>query len=110
MWLSVIVATMGNWLGSMTTYYLGYIGNWERIEKWLKINPQKTERYIEKVRKYGYWAGILVWLPGIGDVLCVCLGLIRVSPLKTTITIFIGKLARYILLGYMTVVGCHYVF
>jgi membrane protein YqaA with SNARE-associated domain len=34
--LALIVATSGNWLGGLTTYYIGRIGKWNWIEKWFK--------------------------------------------------------------------------
>ena len=101
----VAVASVGNWLGSMSTYALGYIGNWQRIEKWLKIDPDKSSRYVELSRKYGSWLGLLVWLPGIGDVIALALGLIRTPLILTSITIFVGKTVRYIAIAWLTYQG-----
>ena len=98
----VVVATMGNWLGSMSTYALGYIGNWQRIEKWLKIDHNKSERYVSLSHKYGSWLGLLVWLPGIGDVIALALGLIRTPLIFTAISILIGKMVRYIIIAWLT--------
>lgn len=28
-WLCVLVATLGNWLGGLTSYWLGWLGKWE---------------------------------------------------------------------------------
>ncbi|MDO4461439.1 MAG: YqaA family protein [Bacteroidia bacterium] len=97
-----IIATMGNWLGSVVTYYMGYAGNWDRIEKWLKIERSKTERYILFARKYGAWMGFLVWVPLIGDILALCLGLIRCNPIISNVTILIGKCVRYAVVIYLT--------
>lgn len=94
---TVVVATLGNWLGSMSTYWLGYIGNIEKIEKWLKITPKKTEKYRAKTEKYGAWFGLLVWVPVIGDVLAVCMGLVRTPLITSAVLIFVGKAVRYIL-------------
>ena len=36
----LLVGTMGNWLGSVLTYWIGWIGKWEWIEKWFKVKPE----------------------------------------------------------------------
>ena len=41
-WSCVIVATMGNWLGGMTCYYLGRLGKIEWIEKYFRIKREKN--------------------------------------------------------------------
>ena len=103
--ICVIVASLGNWLGSMSTYALGYVGNWEKIEKWLKIDSDKSARYVDLSRRYGAWLGFLVWMPGIGDVIALALGLIRTPIMLTAITILIGKIARYVIIAYLAVCG-----
>lgn len=34
-WFCVAVATLGNWLGGLTSYWLGWLGKWEWIEKYI---------------------------------------------------------------------------
>lgn len=102
---TVVVASLGNWLGSMSTYALGYIGDWKRIERWLKIDPSKTEKYLNVTHKYGSWLGLVVWVPGVGDVIAICMGLLRTPVLWSTILILIGKFARYAVLAYLTLKG-----
>ena len=36
--ICLIIITSGNWLGSITTYGIGYLGNVDWIEKYFKIN------------------------------------------------------------------------
>jgi len=45
----LIVGTLGNWLGSVTTYWIGRIGKWEWIEKKFKVKPETLERQKQKV-------------------------------------------------------------
>lgn len=103
--ITVVVATAGNWIGSMTTYALGWIGNMQRIERWLHIAPEKTEKFRHATEKYGSWFGLIVWVPGIGDVIAVCLGLVRTPIVRTAVTILVGKLGRYIVWTYLTLKG-----
>ena len=35
--ISFLVATTGNWLGGLSSYYLGRLGNWSLIEKYFRI-------------------------------------------------------------------------
>lgn len=97
------IATLGNWLGSMSTYFLGYLGNIERIERWLKISKEKTDMYRSKTERYGAWFGLLVWVPVIGDVLAVCMGLVRTPIIASTVLIFVGKALRYAIWCYLSV-------
>ena len=101
--LTTIIATLGNWLGSMFTFWLGYVGNIERIEKWLRISKEKTDKYKAVTKKYGAWFGLLVWIPIIGDVLAVCMGLVRTPVVMSMILILIGKAVRYSIWCYMSV-------
>lgn len=101
--LTTIIATLGNWLGSMFTFWLGYVGNIERIEKWLRISKEKTDKYKAVTKKYGAWFGLLVWVPIIGDVLAVCMGLVRIPVVMSMILILIGKAVRYSIWCYMSV-------
>lgn len=103
--LTITVATIGNVLGSMTTYWLGYIGDWKRISRWIGITSDKAERFMSHTQKYGAWFGLLVWVPAIGDVIALCLGLLRISFWESTVMITIGKAARYIVLAYLTIKG-----
>ncbi|MCF0190710.1 MAG: DedA family protein [Marinilabiliaceae bacterium] len=92
------VSTVGNWLGSMTTYALGYLGNMERVYRWLRIEEKKTQRWIVYCRRYGSWFGLLVWLPMIGDVIAVCMGLVRSNIFLSMLMILAGKFLRYLFL------------
>ena len=38
--LSFLVATIGNWLGGLTSYWIGYSGKWEWIEKWFNVKKE----------------------------------------------------------------------
>lgn len=92
----LIVGTLGNWLGSVVTYYIGWLGKWEWIEKWFKVKHETLEKHKEKVKKYGSWLALVVWIPVVGDVLCIALGFYRTPPLRTIILLLIGKAGRFI--------------
>jgi membrane protein YqaA with SNARE-associated domain len=92
----LITATAGNWLGSLSTYYLGWLGKWEWIEKWLKITPEKLEKQQFRITKYGSSLAFLAWLPVVGDVFALALGFYKVDYKKCAIFMLIGKFCRFL--------------
>ena len=94
----LIAASIGNTLGGLLCYWLGYLGNMQWIERWLKIDKQKMTRVEGFVSKYGAWMGLFGVLPWVGEVIIVLLGLMRCNIYITTVTMFIGKFLRYLLL------------
>ncbi len=94
---AVTVATLGNWLGGMSSYYLGYVGKWEWIEKWLKVKPETLEKQQSKVQKWGATLALMSWLPAVGDVFAIALGFYRLNAKMVAIYMFIGKGLRFIM-------------
>lgn len=94
--LVLIYATVGNFLGGLTSYYIGYLGRWEWIERFLHISRQKLERQSAVIKKYGSLIALMSWVPIIGDVVTVALGFYRVNFVTSSIYMFIGRAARFI--------------
>ena len=94
----LISASIGNTLGGLICYWLGYLGNMQWIERWLKIDHAKMQRVEGKVRKYGAWMGVFGVLPWVGEAIIVMLGLMRANVYLTTFTMFVGKFVRYLLI------------
>lgn len=89
------VATAGNWLGGLTSYWLGRAGKWEWIEKYFKVKRETIEKHQHKVARYGSLLAFFTWLPLIGDVMAIALGFYRVDWKKTTLFMLVGKGARF---------------
>ncbi len=100
-WICVAVATLGNWLGGLTCYWLGHLGKIEWIEKWLKIPAEKIARFNDKFHRYGDWFAVFAFLPGIGDIIAVASGFLRCNVWIVALSMFAGKLARYIVWMYV---------
>lgn len=96
--LCLISASVGNTLGGLICYWLGYLGNMEWIERWLKIDKQKMDKVSGFVKRYGAGMGLFGVLPWVGEVIIVLLGLMRANAYITTFTMFIGKFIRYLLI------------
>ena len=48
--------------------------------------------------------GFFVFIPVIGDIMIVALGLLRANPLGTLLSMMVGKFSRY----YLVVIGINY--
>lgn len=91
------VGTVGNWLGSVVTYWIGWIGRWEWIEQWFKVKRETLEKQKVKIDKYGVWLALLAWIPIIGDVIAIALGFYKTRPWATMFLLLVGKFARFLL-------------
>lgn len=98
----LVVATIGNTLGGITTYYLGYLGNQKFIKKFTGISDNKLEKWYAFADKKGKYLAFFSWLPFVGDVFMVLLGLLKSPKTITLFFMFIGKLIRYVVLIYST--------
>ncbi len=92
----VAVATLGNWLGGLTSYWVGTVGKWEWIEKYLHVKRERLEAQKKWVDRFGAPLALLSWVPFIGDVFAVALGFYRVRFLPMSIWMFVGKCCRFI--------------
>lgn len=90
-----LVATFGNTLGGITCFMLGYLTSKERVQKLLRIPDRRMKRADALIQKYGYWVASVSFLPAIGEVLLVALGVMRVNKYKVLAVMAVGKLIRY---------------
>ena len=100
-WKCVFVATAGNWLGGMTSYYVGRLGKLEWIEKYFRIKKEKLDRFTEKMHKYGDWFAFFSFLPGVGDVIAVAAGYFRCRWWIVAVSMLAGKFIRYVFWMYV---------
>jgi membrane protein YqaA with SNARE-associated domain len=99
---AVIVATAGNWLGGMSSFAIGYAGKWEWIEKYLHVNKQSIEKWHNRLYKRGAVFAFLSWMPGVGDIFAVGLGLLKTNIPVTALAMLAGKFIRYVIWGWIT--------
>ncbi len=97
--LLVMVATVGNTLGAMTSWGIGrLISIRYSTQRLTKASQQKA---VARLQKYGSPALLLSWLPVIGDPLCVAAGWLRIHWLPSLVFISLGKFLRYIVVIYI---------
>lgn len=93
---TVIVATLGNWLGGLTSYWIGWLGRLEWIEKWFRVKPETIVKHKARVERWGAWLALLTWLPFIGDVFAIVLGFYKAPFLPSALWMLVGKCGRFI--------------
>ena len=98
-WLLLGVATLGNTLGGMLTWLLGW---------WLArhyppehIHAARHAGAIARLRRWGAPVLLLSWLPLVGDPLCFAAGWLRINGLLALIFIAAGKAARYAVIVFL---------
>lgn len=101
-YISVMLATFGNFAGGMSGYYLGRLGKWEFIEKYMRIKHEKMCLYRDRIVPYSGLAAFMTWLPFVGDFICVALGFFKCSVRRIVIYMFAGKFFRYVVFSYFT--------
>ena len=102
---TVSVATIGNYLGSCTTWAIGIWGGPLLIRRVLRIDPATEEAAVRFYRRYGVWSLLLSWMPIIGDPLCLAGGILRVDFTRFSLLVFTGKLVRYAVVSWLTLGG-----
>lgn len=101
----LVTASLGNWLGGLSSFWLGWLGKWSWIEKYLRIKAEKLEKLHRRIEGKEGWVAFFCWLPGVGDPLAVLLGLLKTRPLPTALWMLLGKALRYAVWGYLTLLG-----
>jgi membrane protein YqaA with SNARE-associated domain len=101
-WLLVLIASIGNVLGSVVNWGLGrWIHRW-RDRPWFPVKPDALARAEGRYRRWGRWSLLLSWAPIIGDPLTVVAGVLREPSWVFLALVAIAKTGRYISLTLLT--------
>ncbi len=93
--LLTIVATIGNTFGGITCFMLGYLADKGAVYRLLHISEKRMRRADRLIQKYGYWTAAFSFVPAIGEVVLVALGVMRVNKYKVIAVMALGKFVRY---------------
>jgi membrane protein YqaA with SNARE-associated domain len=106
-WMAIFVATIGNTLGGVVSWWMGY-GTQHAVDlvrkRKLQVDSQASlsdkmnSRALQWLERMGPKACLLAWLPGVGDPLCAVAGWLKMPLLPCAIYMAIGKLLRYVLM------------
>lgn len=88
---AIAVATLGNTLGGIVDYWMGYAAH----ESFAK---ERKTRWFGWLERFGARAMLLAWLPGIGDPLCTVGGWLRLPFWPCVFYMAIGKCLRYVVM------------
>ena len=101
-WALVLVASLGNTLGSCVNWVLGRGVERFRDRRWFPVPPDKLARAEGWYRRWGKWSLLLSWAPIVGDPLTVIAGVLREPFWTFVLLVAIAKTARYVLLALAT--------
>ncbi|MCF1429481.1 MAG: DedA family protein [Shewanella sp.] len=97
-WLALwLAASVGNTLGSMTSFTLGWCGRLAKTPE--QMASTRFQKSLKLVQDYGVWSLLLAWAPVVGDLLCVLAGWLRLPLLPAVVLVFVGKMLRYLLIA-----------
>jgi membrane protein YqaA with SNARE-associated domain len=94
-WPALLVATIGNTLGGMTSWWLGRAAH-NAIDRW-RHSPTH-DRALRWLKRLGPKACALSFLPLVGDPLCAVAGWLRLPALPCMGWMAAGKFARYLVM------------
>jgi len=96
----LISATLGNTVGGMTATTWDVWDKISWIEKYFKVKKEKVDKMVKFLQGKGALMAFFTFLPAIGEVIAIALGFMRSNTWLTIVSMFVGKLIRYILLLY----------
>ena len=92
----VAVATLGNWMGGLISYGMGWLGKLEWLEKYFRVKHENIVKQKARVDKWGPLLAITSWVPFVGDIFAIVLGFYKARFIPTACWLLVGKLLRYV--------------
>ncbi len=93
--LLLLVATVGNVLGSVINWALGRYLMHFQDRRWFPVKPRQVEKATAWYRRFGAWSLLFAWLPIVGDALTLVAGILRVDLRLFLLLVTLGKAGRY---------------
>ena len=94
--MPILVASVGNVLGSVVNWVIGRGIEKFRDRSWFPASPAMLDRATKWYRRYGRWSLLLSWLPVAGDPLTVVAGALREPLWSFVILVAVAKTTRYL--------------
>ena len=92
----ILVASVGNTLGSVVNWFLGRGIERFQDKKWFPASPRQMAKATRWYNRYGRWSLLLSWVPLLGDPLTLAAGVLREPIVSFVIIVGIAKTIRYI--------------
>jgi len=95
--LLLLVASVGNTLGGLSSWGLGRLIAWKYP---LRALQPVHQRALHHLQRWGTPVLFLSWLPVVGDPLCLVAGWLKMNFLLSLVFIALGKTLRYAVIIY----------
>jgi membrane protein YqaA with SNARE-associated domain len=102
LWALLLVATLGNVLGSWVNWLLGRSIEHYRERRWFPVTPNRLQQAQAWYARYGRWSLLLSWMPVIGDPLTLVAGVMRERLWIFLLIVTLAKAGRYAVLAALT--------
>ncbi len=102
LWLLLLVATVGNVLGSLVNWWLGLYLQRFQNRRWFPVSPVQLARGRLHYHRYGRWSLLLSWAPVVGDPLTLVAGIMREPLWSFLVLVSIAKAVRYLVVAMLT--------
>lgn len=102
LWALLLMATLGNVLGSWLNWLLGRSIEHYRERRWFPVTPARLEQAQSWYARYGRWSLLLSWMPVIGDPLTLVAGVMRERLWVFLLIVTLAKAGRYAVLAALT--------
>jgi membrane protein YqaA with SNARE-associated domain len=96
-----LVAAAGSYLGSCTTYLVGYYSREKILEDRMKIKEKKFAKYHRIFEKYGAPVLLFSWVPVAGDILVAIAGVLEINFKIFSFYALVGKISRFFIAAYL---------
>jgi len=100
--LLLLVATVGNVLGAVVNYGLGYYVHRFNDRRWFPASPQQLEKAQRAYARWGRYSLLASWVPLIGDPITVVAGVLRDRFTVFLALVAVAKAGRYLVLAALT--------
>ena len=88
-------ASLGNILGSIFNWLLGFYLFEYINKKWFPFKENQINVASKRFSKFGVWSLLFTWVPIIGDPLTFIAGILKVNFLLFLFLVAVGKISRY---------------
>ena len=95
----ILFASIGNILGSILNWFIGYYLTNLKNKKWFPIKKLQLEKATSWFSNYGKYCLLFSWVPFVGDPLTVVAGILRIKFFTFIIFVSIAKIFRYVLIA-----------